>query len=85
MLRAVMVLLLLANGLIWLWGEGYLENYWPFPDHQEPSQPDRKRDQYEPERLILLPDAAASPVVASGTTDMSAMPQPINTASGLGL
>jgi hypothetical protein len=85
MLRALIILLLLVNGLIWLWGEGYLQNYWPFPDHQDQSQPYRKLDQYEPERLILMPDAPASPPVASGTTDLGTMPSSVVTASGLAL
>lgn len=83
MLRALIVLLLLVNGLVWLWGEGYLQDYWPLPDHQDSSQPYRKLDQYEPERLILLPNLPASTPVASVATELGVMPSPVVTASGL--
>lgn len=84
MLRALIVWLFLVNGLVWLWGEGYLQDYWPFPDHQDQSQPYRGLDQYESERLILMPDSPASTAVASDATDLSAMPSPVVAASGLG-
>jgi hypothetical protein len=58
MLRFFVILLLLANGLFYAWSNGFLA---PWTSRTESaSEPQRLTAQIEPERIVVLPNAAAN-------------------------
>jgi len=59
MLRALVVLLLLANALFFGWARGWFAPDWPPPRHGE-REPERLAAQVRPELITVLPAAAAS-------------------------
>ena len=92
MLRALLVVLLLANALFFGWARGWFGAAWPPPGHSQ-REPDRITLQVRPERFVLLaPDAARtganapSPVgTASPTTAPTAAPAgPASNSGGAG-
>jgi hypothetical protein len=62
MLRALVVLLLLANVLFFGWARGWFAPGWPPPRHGE-REPERLAAQVRPELITVLPAAAASEAV----------------------
>jgi len=64
MLRAGVVLLLLANLLFFSWARGWLAPGWPPPRHGE-REPERLAAQVRPELVAVLPPEAASAAVAA--------------------
>ena len=84
MLRAVLVLLLVANGLFLGWTRGWLGFAWPAPGESQ-REPERLNAQVRPERLVLLrPDAAraaASAPRAAPTSLASTAAAPASAAS----
>jgi hypothetical protein len=52
MLRLIVLILLLANGLFWAWSQGMLKNYGWAPAQQ--TEPQRLAQQIHPERMRLL-------------------------------
>ena len=61
LLRSLIVILLLLNGLAWALNAGYLKDYITLPNHQDSVQPYQVLNQYEPERIIFVPKVASSP------------------------
>jgi hypothetical protein len=61
LLRSLIIILLILNGLAWALNAGYLKDYIVLPDYQDSIQPYRLLDQYEPERIIFVPKVASSP------------------------
>jgi hypothetical protein len=59
MLRLLVLLLLLANGLFFGWTRGWFAPGWPPPRHGE-REPERLAAQVQPERIAVLAPAAAS-------------------------
>ena len=59
MLRALLLVLLVANVAVYGWSEGWLEPTWPAPGMAE-REPGRLAAQVNPESLKVLPVAAAS-------------------------
>jgi hypothetical protein len=64
MLRALVLLLLLANGVFYGWGEGWFEPLWPRPRAGE-REPERLAAQVNADRVVVLPPAAASAVISA--------------------
>lgn len=64
MLRAVVVLLLLANLLFFGWARGWFAPGWPPPRHGE-REPERLAAQLRPELITVLPPQAASAAVSA--------------------
>ena len=62
MLRALVVLLLLANLLFFGWARGWFAPGWPPPRHAE-REPERLAAQVRPELVQVLPPQAASAAV----------------------
>lgn len=57
--RALLVALLAANVLFFVWAQGWLGSNWPPPGHSQ-REPERMTAQVRPEQFVLLgPDAAA--------------------------
>lgn len=70
MLRALLIVLLLANALFFGWARGWFGAAWPPPGHSQ-REPDRISAQVRPERFVLLaPDAART----AGNTQRSPAP-----------
>lgn len=63
MLRALVVLLLLVNGLLLAWQQGWLGAAAPAPSMAQ-REPDRVRQQVNPEAARVLPPVAASAALA---------------------
>ena len=64
MLRALLVLLLLGNGLFFASTRGWLAPVWQPPRHAE-REPERLAAQVHPERVLVLPPASAGSAVAA--------------------
>ena len=64
MLRAVLVVLLLANALFFGWARGWLAPALP-PPHSGESEPQRLAAQLNPERVLVLPAKAASAAISA--------------------
>jgi len=65
MLRALVLLLLLANGALWAWTQGWLAPALPGPQAGE-REPERLARQVRPEQLTVLnPKAAAQAAQAA--------------------
>ncbi|MDP1646630.1 MAG: hypothetical protein Q8M01_00290 [Rubrivivax sp.] len=64
MLRAVVVVLLLANLLFFGWARGWFAPGWPPPRHGE-REPERLAAQLRPELITVLPPQAASAAVSA--------------------
>lgn len=64
MLRALVVLLLLANGLFFAWSRGWLSPTLPPPHHGE-REPERLAAQVRPETIRLITPQAASAAAAA--------------------
>ncbi len=61
MLRALVLLLLLANAFWWAASHGWLPASWlPLPDDAAQREPQRLAQQLRPENVIVLPAAAAA-------------------------
>lgn len=77
MLRVLLLVLLLANALVWAWTQGWLAPALTAPDMAE-REPRRVAAQVNPELVTVLPDAAASAAVqavrAAGTRCVEAGP-----------
>ena len=74
MLRALVLALLLANGLYFAWGQGLLAGYGLAPARQ--AEPERLAQQIRPEALRLLAPGPAAP------TSPATGPAPIAPAAG---
>lgn len=82
MLRALLVLLLLANAFWWAASHGWLPRAWlPLPDDEAQREPQRLAQQVRPEAITVLPAApgrtASSPATAAapaGTTCLQSPP-----------
>lgn len=75
MLRALLLVLLVANGFWWAASHGWLPRSWlPFPDDEAQREPQRLAQQLRPEAITVLPDVpstattAAPPTVAAAPT-----------------
>ncbi len=64
MLRALALLLVVANLMFFAWARGWLAPGWPGPRHGE-SEPERLAAQVRPEWVVVVPPAAASATVAA--------------------
>jgi hypothetical protein len=74
MLRALVVLLLLANGLFFAWSRGWLSPTVP-PPHQGEREPERLAAQVRPETIRLVtPQAASAAAAAAAPVCMEAGP-----------
>ncbi len=62
MLRALLLLLLAANGLFWAWTHDAFAPAWPGPERAG-REPHRLAAQQWPERVVVLPAAAASAAI----------------------
>ena len=75
MLRALLIVLLLANALFFGWARGWFGTALPPPGHSQ-REPERVTSQVRPERFVLLaPDAARKAVPTSPSTAPSTAPQ----------
>ncbi len=72
MLRTLLVLALLANGLFFAWGQGWLAPHWPPPRHGE-REPERLAAQLRPELVTVLPLAAAPGTAATAAAGAEAV------------
>ncbi|MGQ9725264.1 MAG: SPOR domain-containing protein, partial [Tepidimonas sp.] len=72
MLRAVVILLLIANGALWAWRHGYLGNPGEGGMADATREPQRLSQQVEPQRLRLLNPAGST--AAHLTTAVQASP-----------
>ena len=70
MLRALVVALLLANGLFFAWTRGWLAPLWAAPSHGD-REPARLAAQVRPELMVVMPADAASAALALGGSDFS--------------
>lgn len=70
MLRAVVVLLLLANGLFFAWSQGWLAPW--IPPRADPREPERLTSQVRPELITVMSPKAASDAVATAASAASA-------------
>lgn len=62
MLRALVVVLLVANAFWWAATHGWLPASWlPFPDPEAEREPQRLQQQIRPEAIKVLPSAGALP------------------------
>jgi hypothetical protein len=59
MLRVVLLLLILANGLFWAWREGWLSAIGMAPTSQR--EPQRQEQQVAPELVRVLPAGGGAP------------------------
>lgn len=80
MLRALVLLLLLANGLFYLWSHGHLGHVLP-PPHAGEREPGRLALQVKPESVRLLTPQAASAAVAAAAVCLETAPLPAAAAS----
>jgi len=65
MLRALVLLLVLANLLFFVWARGWLAPGWPPPRHGE-REPERLAAQVRPDLVVVLqPQAASAAVLAA--------------------
>ena len=66
MLRALVVLLLLANALWWAWSQGWLPaSALPFPTEAGQREPQRVAAQQRPDSVRILPSAEARRLAAA--------------------
>lgn len=70
MLRTLLVVLLVANGLVYAWVQGWLESAWPAPGQAE-REPARLAGQVNPGAVAVLPPGPAS--AAMGAARQSAV------------
>lgn len=71
MLRALVIVVLLANVLFWVWTRGGMAPALP-PPHSGEREPERLAAQLNPERLVLLPTKAASAAITAITAARAA-------------
>jgi hypothetical protein len=64
MLRALVVIVLLANALFWGWSRGWFAPLWQAPRHAE-REPERLAAQVRPESVTVLPPKAATAAVTA--------------------
>lgn len=68
MLRALVLLLLVANTFWWAATHGWLPASWlPFPDPEAEREPQRLQQQVRPEAITVLPASASAPETAAPT------------------
>lgn len=71
MLRALLLLLLLANGLFYAWTRGAFAPGWPPPSHGE-REPARLAAQLRPELVVVMSPGAASAALAAAAAASAA-------------
>ena len=72
MLRALLLVLLLANAGFYAWTQGWLAPW--LPPRSEPREPERLAAQVRPERIIVLTAGAASAAVAAASASAASRP-----------
>lgn len=73
MLRAILLLLLLANAGFYAWTQGWLSPW--LPPRSEAREPERLAAQVRPERIVVLTAGAASAAVAAASAASSPAPE----------
>lgn len=85
MLRALLVLLLLANAFWWAASHGWLPRAWlPLPDDEAQREPQRLAQQVRPESITVLPEGgrtAAAPAAATTALPACLQSPPLSEAS----
>jgi hypothetical protein len=83
MLRLLVLFLIVANGLLYLWSSGYLDA-WGLKSTNSQSEKHRLEEQIEPERIVILPPSSATaplPVKTNPAPTTSSTAAPAATAS----